>query len=101
VSIEVNKSVVCRYYGEIDALRVDVLDDILISDYDNHHPVPLPNLSPRRAGAKAAFGPLTTAFSREARHIVEDQIALGEKVVSRLTCRGGPGGRAVGLPADP
>ena len=82
---EENKALVRRFYEEIDNGNVDAMDDLVAEDYVDHSPFPFP-VPPGREGLKAAFKILWDATP--GRHEIEEQIAEGDKVVTRLTAYG-------------
>ncbi|MFJ3206204.1 ester cyclase [Streptomyces sp. NPDC086989] len=87
MSIEENKRLVRRFYQEIDAGNVDAMDELVAEDYKDHSPPPFPGLgAPGREGLKQAFRLFWE--STPGTHDIEDQIAEGDKVVTRLTARG-------------
>ena len=85
MSTEENKALVRRFYEEIDNGNFDVLDELVAEDYLDHNPPPFP-MPPGRQGIRAAC----TLFweATPGRHVIEDQIAEGDKVVTRLTAYG-------------
>ena len=95
MSTEENKALVRRFYEEIDKGNVDALDELLAADYLNHAPPPFP-VSPGREGVKEAFRLFWTATPGY--HTIEDQIAEGDKVVTRLTAYGTHEGDLPGAP---
>jgi predicted ester cyclase len=80
-----NKAIVRRFYAEIDAGNIDAMDDLVAADYLDHNP-PFPGLSEGREGLKEAF--LIFLEATPGRHVIDDQIAQGDKVVTRLTATG-------------
>ena len=75
---------------------LSVADEIVAPSYVNHNAVP--GETPGREGLKAFVSLLRTAFS--AFHItVEDQIAEGDKVVTRFSVRGSHQAEFAGVPA--
>jgi predicted ester cyclase len=86
MSIEENKSLVRRFYHEIDAGNLDAMDELVAEDYVDHSPPPFPGFAPGREGLKQAFRLFWDATPGT--HEIEDQIAEGDKVVTRLTARG-------------
>ncbi|MFE9572178.1 ester cyclase [Streptomyces sp. NPDC006692] len=103
MSIEENKKLVRRYFQEIDAGNVDILDELVAEDYRDHSPPPFPGLGSGREGLKQAFRLFWEATPGT--HEIEDQIAEGDKVVTRLTARGVhekdlPGIPATGKPVE-
>src|SRR5437660_2784319 len=91
-----NKALVRRFYEEIDKGNIEILDELVAHDYLDHSPPPFPGLSPGREGVKQAF----RIFQRATpgRHQIEDQIAEGDMVVTRLTSTGRHDGDLPGAP---
>jgi predicted ester cyclase len=97
MSTEQNKELVRRFYREIDAGNLDALDELVAEDYIDHSPPPFPGFAPGREGLKQAFRMFWDATPGT--HEIEDQIAEGDKVVTRLTARGTQTGDLPGIPA--
>jgi predicted ester cyclase len=95
MSTETNKELVRRFYEEIDKGNIDAMDELVAEDYVDHSPPPFP-VPPGREGVKAAFRIFWEATP--GRHVVEDQIAEGDKVVTRLTAYGRHEGELPGIP---
>src|ERR1039457_2718778 len=96
MSAEANKALVRRFYEEIDKGNLDILDELVAPDYLDHNPPPFPGLHAGVDGLKQAF-----RIFREAtpgHHQIEDQIAEGDKVVTRLTSYGKHEGDLPGAP---
>jgi predicted ester cyclase len=85
VGTDDNKELVRRFYAEIDAGNIDAMDDLVAEDYLDHHP-PFPGLSAGREGLKQAFRIFLSATPGI--HEIEDQVAEGDKVATRLTATG-------------
>jgi steroid delta-isomerase-like uncharacterized protein len=79
---EKNKAIVRRFYEEIDKGNLAAMDELVAEDYINHNPPPFPGLPPGRAGLKQAFEKFWNATPGY--HLIEDQLADGDKVVTRL-----------------
>ncbi|GHF60473.1 hypothetical protein GCM10010218_47390 [Streptomyces mashuensis] len=94
---EDNKRLVRRFYEEIDRGNADALDELVAEDYVDHSPPPFPGLGTGRAGLKQAFRLFWEATPGT--HRIEDQVAEGDKVVTRLTCQGTHEGDLPGIPA--
>ena len=62
---------------------LDTLDELLAPDFVNHNRL-LPGQEPGREGYKRAVSAFHAAFSNR-RWLVEDQVAGGDKVVTRFT----------------
>jgi predicted ester cyclase len=96
MSTESNKALVRRFYQEIDKGNLDVMDELVAKDYIDHSPPPFPGLAPGREGLKQAFRNFWRATPGY--HRIEDQIAEGDKVVTRLTSFGKHEGDLPGAP---
>jgi predicted ester cyclase len=93
---ETNKALVRRFYAEIDKGNIDVLDTLVAQDYVDHNPPPFPGLGSGREGLKQAFRIFQHATPGY--HTIEDQIAEGDRVVTRLTSYGKHDGDLPGAP---
>jgi len=82
VSTADNKALVRRFYAEIDKGNLAAMDELVAENYINHDPAPFPGAPSGRAGLKHAFAQLWRATPGH--HVIEDQIAEGDKVVTRL-----------------
>ena len=91
-----NKALVRRFYEEIDKGNIDVLDELVAEDYTDHNPPPFPDLAPGREGLKQAFRMFLKATPGY--HRIEEQIAEGDKVVTRMTSLGKHEGDLPGAP---
>jgi steroid delta-isomerase-like uncharacterized protein len=85
-NVEENKALVRRFYEEINNGNVDAMDDLVAEDYLDHNPPPFPGLSGGREGLKQAFRIFWEATP--GRHEIEDQVAEGDRVVTRLVAHG-------------
>ena len=97
MSTEDNKALVRRFYREIDAGNLDALDELVAEDYLDHSPPPFPGLAAGREGLKQGFRMFWDATP--GRHEIEDQIAEGDKVVTRITAYGVHEHDLPGIPA--
>jgi ketosteroid isomerase-like protein len=93
---DVNKAIVRRFYQEIDKGNIDILDELVAPDYADHNPPPFPGLLPGREGLKQSFRLFQDATPGY--HVIEDQVAEGDKVVTRLTAYGKHEGNLPGAP---
>jgi steroid delta-isomerase-like uncharacterized protein len=94
---EENKAIVRRYFQEIlDGGNLDLVDEIFEPQYVLHDPS-----SPHEVrgveGTKRFVGMFRSAFPDIA-HSIEDQIAEGDKVVTRLRARATHTGDLMGIP---
>jgi len=97
MTAEENKALVRRFYAEIDKGNLDAMDELVAEDYIDHNPPPFPGLGTGRAALKKAFEIFLKATPGF--HEIEDQIAEGDKVVTRLTSYGKHEGDLPGAPA--
>jgi predicted ester cyclase len=82
---EENKALVRRWFAELDQGNFGIIDELLPADYVDHNP-PLPDLPPGREGVRQSSLALAAAFP-DAVHTIEDQMAVGDKVMTRLSTR--------------
>jgi steroid delta-isomerase-like uncharacterized protein len=85
MSAEENKALVRRWFAELDRGNLAIFDELLPEDYQDHNP-PLPDLPGGREGVKQASQMLRAAFP-DASHTIHDQMAEGDKVMTRLSVR--------------
>jgi predicted ester cyclase len=92
---EENKDLVRRFYQAIDKGNVDAMDEFVAVDYIDHNPAPFVAATGLE-GLKQSF----TIFEKATPgyHIIEDQVAEGDKVVTRLTSIGKHDGDLPGAP---
>jgi predicted ester cyclase len=95
-STDQNKALVRRFFEEIDNGNIDILDELVAEDYLDHNPPPFPTAASGRDRLKQDF----TLFAKATPgyHVIEDQIAEGDKVVTRLTSYGKHEGDLPGAP---
>jgi predicted ester cyclase len=82
---EENKALVRRLIKEVEKGDLDVIDEVLARDFVDHDL--LPDQEPDREGYKRSLSEDRAAFSNFD-ITIEDQIAEGDKVVTRFTWRG-------------
>ena len=82
---EENKALVRRLIKEVEKGDLDVIDEVLAHDFVDHDL--LPDQEPDREGYKRGLSEDRAAFSNFD-ITIEDQIAEGDKVVTRFTWRG-------------
>lgn len=85
MTVETNKALVRRFYEEIDKGNLGIIDELVDENYLDHNPPPFP-LPPGREGVRQAF--LIFQRATPGYHKIEDQIAEGDRVVTRLTSYG-------------
>src|SRR5829696_562424 len=82
---EKNKALVRRFFEARVKTDLDTLDKTLAPDFVSH--TNRPGQPPDREGYKLQVATSVSAFS-DIRFVIEDQIATGDKVVSRISGRG-------------
>jgi predicted ester cyclase len=95
MSAEANKALIRRFYTEIDKGNIEIVDELVDENYVDHNPPPFP-LPAGREGVKKAFRIFQEATPGF--HKIEDQIAEGDRVVTRLTSIGRHDGDLPGAP---
>ena len=98
MSAEENKRVARRIVEEAFTQgRLEVIDELVADEFVNHDSAAPPDLPPGREGLKELVRFYQRAFP-DAQVTVEDQIAEGDRVVTRYTARGTHQGDFAGLP---
>jgi len=91
-----NKTLIRRYFEEIDVKRdMSVLDEFLAPDVVDHSPSP--GFTPDFEGMRQSFAHFLSA-TPDGYHDVEDMIAEGDKVVTRVYAYGTQTGELFGIP---
>lgn len=98
MSPDENKAVMRRFYEEIDKGNIGIIDELVAEEYTNHAPPPFPGLAPGREGLKQAFRIFQEATPGY--HRIEQMIAEGDKVVTRMTAIGTHERDLPGIPAS-
>jgi steroid delta-isomerase-like uncharacterized protein len=95
MAAEANTTVARRYYDEVlNEGQIDVLDELAVSDYEEHDP--LPGQGEGLAGLKDRVGALRQALGQN--FTVEDVIAEGDRVAVRWIGSGRHVGDFLGIP---
>jgi predicted ester cyclase len=97
-SLEENKALVRRWFAETDKGNLGIIDELCAPDYVDHAP-PLPGMGEGSAAVRKANEALGPAFP-DTVHIIEEQIAEGDLVVTRLRGRGTFKGEILGIPPN-
>jgi len=98
MSAEENKALVRRWFEETDKGNLAIVDELIAPDYLDHNP-PLPDLPKGREGVRQTNIMLRAAFP-DAIHTIEDQIAEGDRVMTRVVARGTFLGECLGYPPN-
>lgn len=91
---EESKAIVLRWFTELDRGNLDIVESLIAEDYVDHNPA-LPNLPPGREGVRQYVRILKASFP-DALHVIDDIIAEGDKVMTRVTARGTFLGECIG-----
>ncbi len=95
MTIEDNKLFMQQFVDEtINKQDLDAIDKLVVKNFVEH--VPLPGQGPGREGLRHAIGMLLKAFP-DTHWRVDEQIAEGDKVVSRFTWTGTHRGEFLGI----
>ena len=95
MSEEANKALATRFYEVFNSGKVDNLDDFVSQDYSQHS-IGLP---PGLAGVKMFMGAFHAGFP-DAKLVVEDLLADGDRVIGRWVVTGTQTGELLGIPAS-
>ena len=96
---ETNKTVSRRFFDEVFSKgKLNVLDEIVAKDHVNKGPGTLPGLPTGPEGAKQLITVYRNAFP-DLHFTIDEQIAEGDKVVTRWTAHGTNKGELLGMPA--
>jgi predicted ester cyclase len=98
MSTDANKALVRRWFAETDRGKDGIVDELCAADYVDHSP-PLPDMGSGNAGVRKANAALRAAFP-DTVHFIEDQIAEGDMVVTRLRARATFTGECLGIPPN-
>ena len=97
MGLDQNKLVARRFFEDAyNTGRLDLLDELLGADYADHKAPPGTPRGPE--GIKRVITMFRTAFP-DLRFTIEDQVAEGDKVVTRYTFEGTHRGTLTGIPA--
>jgi steroid delta-isomerase-like uncharacterized protein len=96
---ETNKTVSRRFFEEVwNNGKLNVLDEIIAKDHVNSGPGTIPGLPAGPEGSKQFVTAYRSAFP-DVHFTVDEQIAEGDKVMTRWTGHGTHQGELAGLPA--
>ena len=96
---EANKTVSRRFFEEVFSRgRLNLLDEIIAKDHVNSGPGTLPGLPNGPEGTKQLVTVYRNAFP-DVHFTIDEQIAEGDKVVTRWTAKGTHKGDLIGIPA--
>ena len=93
---EKNKALIRHLLEEMDKGNLSVIDEYYAPNYIDHNPTLVRNLAAGVEGIKMAFRIFYNAFP-DTKHVVEDLIAEGDRVVARLSVRGTHTGELMGV----
>jgi predicted ester cyclase len=93
---EESKTLGRRIVDGLNSGNLDALDDVFASGYVDRSP--FPGTTPDWEGLKQGLTSLRAAFP-DFRYTIEDEIAVGDRFVQRLSARGTQKGEFQGIPA--
>jgi steroid delta-isomerase-like uncharacterized protein len=96
MSTEENKAVARKFYEIFETGDLAAADEIVATDYVNHNAIP--GQTPGLEGYKAVVTALRASLP-DIKYTIEDQVAEGDKVVTRYTGRGTHQGEFFGIAA--
>ncbi len=91
------KTAVQQFQRDIDTGHASILDKHIGSHYADHHPPPFASKTPGMAGLKDTFNIGLGIFS-DFKHVIDDQVAEGSKVATRITGSGRHTGPFLNIP---
>ena len=97
MSTEANKAISRRFAAAVDQGNLDAFDELFVEDYVHHDPSLPPEFQRGRDAYQRLHAMFRAAFP-DLRFAIEDEIAEGDKVVSRWTVRGTHRGELLGIP---
>ena len=96
---ETNKTLSRRFFEEVFGKgKLNVLDELIAKDHVNSGPASLPELPTGSEGTKQLVTVYRNAFP-DLHFTIDEQIAEGDKVVTRWTVQGTHKGELAGIPA--
>ena len=99
MSTQDNKALARRFFEEFwDQKNLAVADELLAANHVDHTPGSPPGLPPGPEGFKQFASAYFTAFP-DIRITIEDQVAEGDRVVTRWKAQGTNTGSLFGMPA--
>ena len=99
MSTEANKAIARRFLEEVFGQgKLAVADEIVASDHVDRGPGALPGMPPGPEGSKMLVTVYRNAFP-DVHFTIDEQIAEGDKVVTRWTGHGTHKGELAGIPA--
>ena len=98
MSTDENKALVRRWFRETDQSNDGIVEELCSPDYVDHSP-PMPGMGTGNTAVRNANAALRAAFP-DTVHTVEDQIAEGDRVVTRLRARATFSGEILGIPPN-
>ena len=97
MSLEENKAIARQFYKLIETGDLDLADKVVAEDYVNHNAIP--GQTPGLAGYKEAISALRTSVP-DIQYTIDDQIAEGDKVLTRYRATGTHQGEFLGVAAS-
>lgn len=100
MSTEQNKAVSRRWFLDMFSQgKLELADQVNTTDYDNHDPYLPPGSLGRGPAASQALITLYRGAFPDVQFTIDDQVAEGDRVVTRWTATGTNNGSLMGMPA--
>lgn len=100
MNTEANKAVVRRWYDDVlTGGQIDLIDDLFTADFTHHEEI-VPGGWPRGAAGAHALANVYRTASADITYDIEEQLADGDKVVTRWIARGTHTGPFLGAPGS-
>ena len=93
---DANKRIVQRVFEAMNGGNLGTLDEVVAEGFVDHDPNNPPDLPPGREGLKQLIGMYRGSFP-DMRMTIEEQLAEGDKVVTRWSVRGTHQGELMGI----
>jgi len=90
------KSIVQQFQRDIDTGNPAILEKYIGESYVDHNPPPLASKTPGMPGLKETFQIALGVFS-DFKHVVEDQVAEGDQIATRISASGRHVGDFLGI----
>ncbi|MFN8472417.1 MAG: ester cyclase [Anaerolineae bacterium] len=97
MSLEENKTVIRRWFEEMNKGNMAAVDEFYGADYVLHDPNVPPDLPRGPASVRRYLAPIMAGFP-DSSVTVDDVIAEGDKIAVRFTARGNHTGDFMGIP---
>jgi steroid delta-isomerase-like uncharacterized protein len=98
MSTDENKALARRVFAELNGQSLQIVDEVMVPNYVHHDPSLPPDVQQGRDNYRNGVAMFYSAFP-DLTCTIEDQIAEGDRVVTRLSWKGTHQGDLMGIPA--